>query len=73
MIDESDARHRAWSAEHTAALKDLQEAQRAYHRLVTETAFVAGGEIVEAQREALARLDEARQRLDEIRSRRPHG
>jgi len=63
--------HTDWYAEHAAALKDLQEAQRAYHRLVTDTAFVSGGEIGEAQRDALARLDEARQRLDEVRSRQP--
>ena len=63
--------HAEWHEEHAAALRDLQDAQRAYHRLVADTAFVSGGEMSEAQREALGRLDEARQRLDEIRSRRP--
>ena len=71
MSDERDERWQAWTDEHAAALKDLQDAHRAYHRLVTENAFVSTGEIGEEQREALARLDEARRRLDEVRDRRP--
>lgn len=61
----------AWRAEHEAALRDLQEAQRAYHRLVADAAFVSDGGISDAQREALERLDEARRRLDEVRERQP--
>lgn len=61
----------AWQAEHAAALRELQELQRLYHRLVTERAFASEGDLGEARREALTWLDEARRRLDGIRERQP--
>ena len=59
-----------WQREHDAALAALQAAQQAYHQILAGSAIAAGPEelsSVEAQREALQRLAEARVRLDEIR------
>jgi hypothetical protein len=64
----------AWQREHQAALEVLQEAERAYHRAIAGSAFaspIEGPSPVELQKEALHRLEEARLRLDEIRSRMP--
>ena len=64
----------AWQREHAAALADLQEAQRAYHRAVATTAFQGAAEeptAEEMRRAALENLDAARIRLDEVRDRRP--
>jgi hypothetical protein len=63
-----------WQREHAAALEGLQAAEAAYQRIVAGSAFYAGPEgppPSELQRDALARLEEARVRLDEVRLRRP--
>jgi hypothetical protein len=59
-----------WQHEHQAALVALQQAERAYHRLVAGSAFGAGGE-AEVQKESLELVEAARLRLDEVRARRP--
>jgi len=64
----------AWKREHTNALAELQEAQRAYHRAVATTAFQGAAEeptAEEMRRAALETLDAARIKLDEVRGRRP--
>jgi hypothetical protein len=64
----------AWQHEHAAALAELQEAQRAYHRTVAATAFQASTEepsAEEMRRASLEALDAARIKLDEVRGRRP--
>ena len=63
-----------WQKEHAAALAELQEAQRAYHRTVAATAFQGASEepsAEEMRRASLDALDAARIRLDEVRARRP--
>ena len=63
-----------WQREHAAALDALQQAERAYHRTVSGSAFAnptEGPTAVEIQRDALAAVEAARTRLDEIRARRP--
>jgi hypothetical protein len=63
-----------WQAEHASALASLQQAERAYHRTIAGSAFASGVEgpsAVEMQKESLAALEAARERLDEIRARRP--
>ncbi len=63
-----------WQHEHSVALEALQEAERAYQRLIAGSAFVAGAEgpsAIEVQKEGLSRLEEARLRLDEVRQRKP--
>ena len=63
-----------WQREHAAALEALQEAQRAYHRIIAGSAFASpseGPSAVELQKESLDALEAARVRLDEIRSRKP--
>ena len=65
---------RAWQRDHAAALAELQEAQRAYHRAVATTAFQGAAEepsAEEMRRAALEALDAARIKLDEVRGRRP--
>ena len=72
----SDETFAAWQREHAAALSELQEAQRAYHRAVATTAFqgAADGPTAEEMRRAsLDALDAARIKLDEVRARRPQG
>jgi hypothetical protein len=64
----------AWQREHAAALAELQEAQRAYHRTVAATAFQGSTEepsAEEMRRASLEALDAARIKLDEVRARRP--
>jgi len=64
----------AWQREHAAALEDLQEAQRAYHRAVAAAAFQAPAEepsAEEMRQASLQALDAARIRLDQVRARRP--
>jgi len=76
---EHDARARLarwleWQAEHTAALDDLQQAERAYHRTIAGSAFASpneGPSPIEMQKESLAAVEDARVRLDEVRSRKP--
>jgi hypothetical protein len=63
-----------WQREHASALEALQAAEVAYQRIVASSAFYAGPEgppPAEVERDALARLEEARVRLDEVRQRRP--
>jgi hypothetical protein len=63
-----------WQREHAAALEELQEAQRAYHRTVAATAFQGPAEepsAEEMRRSSLEALDAARIKLDEVRARRP--
>jgi hypothetical protein len=63
-----------WQREHTAALAALQEAQRAYHRSLGESAFAGVSQEMPAmvmQKEALDALDAARVRLDAVRARQP--
>jgi hypothetical protein len=64
----------AWQREHAAALADLQDAQRAYHRSVAATAFQAAADepsAEEMRRAALEALDAARMKLDDVRGRKP--
>ena len=64
----------SWQREHAAALEELQEAQRAYHRTVAATAFQGTAEepsAEEMRRVSLEALDAARIKLDEVRARRP--
>jgi hypothetical protein len=64
----------AWHREHAAALADLQDAQRAYHRAVATTAFQGAADepsAEEMRRVSLETLDAARIKLDEVRARRP--
>ncbi len=64
----------AWQREHAAALAELQEAQRAYHRTVAATAFQGSADepsAEEMRRASLEALDAARIKLDEVRERRP--
>jgi hypothetical protein len=63
-----------WQSEHTAALEALQQAEQAYHRTIAGSAFAnptEGPSPVELQTEALAAVDAARTRLDEVRARKP--
>ena len=63
-----------WQREHAAALDELQQAERAYHRTIAGSAFASpteGPTPLELQRDALATVEAARVRLDEIRARKP--
>ena len=63
-----------WQREHAAALEELQDAQRAYHRTVAATAFQGTADepsAEEMRRASLEALDAARIKLDEVRARRP--
>ena len=61
-----------WQHEHAEALRALQEAQRAYHRLASERAFAGENEALRRETsEALQRVDQWRRRLDEVRGRQP--
>src|SRR4029453_5354187 len=63
-----------WQRDHAAALDALQQAERAYHRTVSGSAFTSpteGPTAVEIQRDALAAVETARIRLDNIRARKP--
>ena len=63
-----------WQQEHTAALEELQQAERAYHRTIAGSAFASpteGPSAIEVQKESLDAVEAARVRLDEIRARRP--
>jgi hypothetical protein len=63
-----------WQREHAAALEELQDAQRAYHRTVAATAFPGTADepsAEEMRRASLEALDAARIKLDEVRARRP--
>ncbi len=63
-----------WQREHAAALQELQEAQRAYHRTIAGSAFAnptEGPTAQEMQKDALDAVESARVRLDEIRAQKP--
>jgi hypothetical protein len=63
-----------WQRAHAAALQELQEAQRAYHRTIAGSAFAnptEGPTAQEMQKEALDAVEAARVRLDEIRAQKP--
>jgi hypothetical protein len=63
-----------WQRDHTAALDALQQAERAYHRTVSGSAFASpteGPTAVEIQRDALAAVERARLQLDGVRDRKP--
>lgn len=76
-VSEQDAVHKAshwlgWQYEHALALDALQQAERAYHRIVAGAVFAASDEATsESQRDALDAVDAARRTLDEVRGRRP--
>jgi hypothetical protein len=71
-MDDTRARWIGWQKAHAEALQALQTAEAAYHRLTAEQAFAALDELARARRrDALARLDELRTRLDEIREQQP--
>ena len=59
-----------WQQEHALVLERLQECERAYHRLVTGSAF-GSVEMSDLQREALLEIEDARRRLDAVRQRQP--
>jgi hypothetical protein len=62
-----------WQHEHSAALEDLQRAERAYHRTIAGSAFASpteGPSAIELQKASLDAVEAARVRLDEIRARR---
>jgi hypothetical protein len=64
----------AWQQTHAAKLRDLQEAERLYHRTIARRAFASSSEEAAARAErvdALRRLEQARLALDEVRARRP--
>jgi hypothetical protein len=60
-----------WQQAHVDALHALQDAERAYHRVVAGSAFDAADEATAARRRSLAVLDAARAALDAVRARRP--
>lgn len=61
-----------WQRDHLLALQALQDAQRVYHRAVSDHAFATPASDAEtATRDALLAMDLARVRLDEVRSRQP--
>jgi hypothetical protein len=66
-----------WQREHQEALAALQDAQHAYHRMVATGAFAGAAdgptvaEHAEMQRGSLEALEAARQRLDDVRARKP--
>ena len=63
-----------WQHEHTEAIVALQQAERAYHRTITGSAFASateGPSPLELQKESLAAVEAARLRLDEVRARKP--
>jgi len=63
-----------WQRDHAAALDALQQAERAYHRTVSGSAFTSpteGPTAVEIQQDALAAVETARIQLDNIRARKP--
>ena len=68
------ARWLEWQHEHTCALDSLQQAERAYHRSVADVAFAASDNVIAmvGRRASLEQVDAARQRLDDVRARRPN-
>jgi hypothetical protein len=63
-----------WQHQHERALEALQLAERTYHKMLAASAFVSPGEgstSLEAKRESLNAVEQARLQLDEVRARRP--
>ena len=61
-----------WHHEHVSALEALRQAERAYHRAVTDRAFERSeADAPGAGRAPLDQLDRARVALDAVRARRP--
>src|SRR5690242_15464841 len=60
-----------WQREHAAALDDLQEAERLYHRTIANGAFTMSPDVVRFKDESLARVEAARVTLDAVRGRQP--
>ena len=63
-----------WQREHAAALDELQQAERAYHRTIAGSAFASpleGPTPLALQRDALEMVEAARIRLDGIRAQKP--
>lgn len=63
-----------WQYEHTSALSALQQAERAYHQAVASNAFpgsVEESSSAETRKDLLDALVAARERLDDVRARRP--
>jgi len=63
-----------WQHQHEKTLEALQLAERTYHKMLAASAFVSPGEgstSVEAKRESLDAVEQARLKLDEVRARRP--
>jgi hypothetical protein len=63
-----------WQREHAAALDALQQAEHAYHRTIAGSAFasvVEGPSPMELQKAALQAIEDARVRLDDVRSQKP--
>lgn len=71
--DDARARWVGWQHAHQQALEALQASEAAYHRLTAEQAFGRGDgdESRMRRKDLLARLDELRTRLDEIREQQP--
>lgn len=71
--EDARARWVGWQHAHQQALDALQAAEAAYHRLTAEHAFGRGDDDESRSRRKglLARLDELRTRLDEIREQQP--
>jgi hypothetical protein len=66
------AKWMGWQQAHQHALDNLQAALAAYHRLTAEQAFGRDDEKSRLRRvDALARLEELRRRLDQVRDQRP--
>lgn len=62
-----------WQHQHTDAFTRLQEAERAYHRAMTEAAFSDDQSAVDAGRkQSLDTMTAARHHLDDVRARRPN-
>jgi hypothetical protein len=71
-MDDARARWTGWQKAHASALGALQDAEAAYHRLTASLAFAPEDDAGRAKRRAaLARLEELRTRLDEIREQQP--
>jgi len=61
-----------WQRAHTTALAALQAAESVYHRLAADSFGTVDGDARRAAvREALARVDNLRRQLDDVRGNRP--
>jgi hypothetical protein len=75
--NEHEARERlerwlAWQREHSQALAALQQAERAYHRAMTDAAFASSSEQAGGLGAELQAIDSARRALDDVRARQPN-